>query len=640
VSWKHMFARKDIELLLAEMTGEHRLHRVLGPVALTALGVGCIVGAGIFVLTGVAAADQAGPSVIVSFVVAGLGCALAALCYAEFASMAPVAGSVYTYAYTTLGEIFAWIIGWDIILEYSMGCAAVASVWGNYLNELLGAIGLWTIPKPICTNPFSHIEGSTAHAILNLPAVVIMGLVTMVLVLGIRESARTNALLVLIKISVVFFVIFAGLAYIKPANWNAIPVTRRVLPQERVMPGLIKDYLNEEYKGQNLSQDELDRRAQEMQKMLTASYRMEWATMEVSRLQKVGKLSLDQTQKVLADTLEQYGGNLPATSADRAAVEKLLPKVREAGEKREASHWGILGYIGLNRWLLPLDDATRSPFAPYGFSGIMLGASIVFFAFIGFDSISTHAEEARRPQRDVPIGILVSLVLCTLLYIAVSAVITGMVPYPEINIHAPIAAAFTERAVAEQSLTLRISGGLIAAGGLAGMTSVLLVLFLSQARVFMAMARDGLLPQVFGRVHPRFRTPHVATLTTGVIICLVAALTPIHKLVEMVNIGTLMAFAMVCAAVMILRVQRPHVHRPFLCPALFIIAPAGILVNISLMLFLPVDTWLRLVIWLFIGILIYFFYSRRHSLLTQHLLHEIQAPRSDEDEEPSPEAGG
>jgi amino acid transporter len=640
VSWKHMFARKDIELLLAEMTGEHRLHRVLGPVALTALGVGCIVGAGIFVLTGVAAADQAGPSVIVSFVVAGLGCALAALCYAEFASMAPVAGSVYTYAYTTLGEIFAWIIGWDIILEYSMGCAAVASVWGNYLNELLGAIGLWTIPKPICTNPFSHIEGSTAHAILNLPAVVIMGLVTMVLVLGIRESARTNALLVLIKISVVFFVIFAGLAYIKPANWNAIPVTRRVLPQERVMPGLIKDYLNEEYKGQNLSQDELDRRAQEMQKMLTASYRMEWATMEVSRLQKVGKLSLDQTQKVLADTLEQYGGNLPATSADRAAVEKLLPKVREAGEKREASHWGILGYIGLNRWLLPLDDATRSPFAPYGFSGIMLGASIVFFAFIGFDSISTHAEEARRPQRDVPIGILVSLVLCTLLYIAVSAVITGMVPYPEINIHAPIAAAFTERAVAEQSLTLRISGGLIAAGGLAGMTSVLLVLFLSQARVFMAMARDGLLPQVFGRVHPRFRTPHVATLTTGVIICLVAALTPIHKLVEMVNIGTLMAFAMVCAAVMILRVQRPHVHRPFLCPALFIIAPAGILVNISLMLFLPVDTWLRLVIWLFIGILIYFFYSRRHSLLTQHLLHEIQAPRSDEDEETSPEAGG
>jgi APA family basic amino acid/polyamine antiporter len=640
MTWKHIFAKKDLEMLLAEMAGEHRLHRVLGPVALTALGVGCIVGAGIFVLTGVAAADIAGPSIIVSFVVAGLGCALAALCYAEFASMAPVAGSVYTYAYTTLGEIFAWIIGWDIILEYSMGCAAVASAWGSYLNKLLGAMGLWTIPEPLCTNPFSHIEGSTAPAILNLPAVFIMGLVTMVLVLGIRESARTNAILVLIKISVVFFVILAGLAYIKPANWNSIPVTRRVLPQERVMPGLVMDQLNQEYAGKNISRKELDSLAQHLQKMLTASYRLEWANTEVDRLQKAGRFSSERAQKVVADTLDQYGGDLPATPEDRTAVEKLLPKVRKAGEDKETSSWGILGYIGLNRWLLPLDDSIRSAFAPYGFSGIMLGASIVFFAFIGFDSISTHAEEARYPQRDVPIGIIVSLVLCTLLYITVAAVITGMVPYPDIDIHAPIAAAFTERAAAEKNMALRISGGLIAAGGLAGMTSVLLVLFLSQARVFMAMARDGLLPQVFGCVHPRFRTPHIATLTTGVIICLVTALTPIHKLVEMVNIGTLMAFAIVCAAVMILRVQRPHIHRPFRCPALYIIASAGILVNSSLMLFLPVDTWLRLVIWLAIGMVIYFTYSRRHSLLTQHLLREIQTPRSDEDEEPAQPAGG
>jgi len=633
MSWKHIFAKKDLEMLLAEMAGEHRLHRVLGPVALTSLGVGCIIGAGIFVLTGVAAADFAGPSVIISFTVAGLGCALAALCYAEFAAMAPVAGSVYTYAYTTLGEIFAWIIGWDIILEYSMGCAAVASVWGNYLNELLGAMGLWTIPKPLCTNPFSHIEGSTASAILNLPAVFIMGVVTMILVLGIRESARTNALLVLIKIIVVFFVIIAGMAYVKTANWNSIPVTRRILPQERVMLDLIKEQLNQEFKGKSISQAELDRHAQQMQKQLAASYRMEWAAAEVDRLQKAGRLSGNQAQQVLNETQKQYGPDLPVAQEESAAVEKLLPKVRKAGEQQATSHWGILGYIGLNRWLLPVDDATRSPFAPYGFSGIMLGASIVFFAFIGFDSISTHAEEARHPQRDVPIGILVSLVLCTLLYIAVAAVITGMVPYPNINIHAPIAAAFTERAAAEQSLTLRVSGGVIAAGGLAGMTSVLLVLFLSQARVFMAMARDGLLPQVFGRIHPRFRTPHVATLSTGVVICLVAALTPIHKLVEMVNIGTLMAFAMVCAAVMILRAQRPHVHRPFRCPALYLIGTVGILVNVSLMLFLPLDTWLRLVIWLAIGMVIYFTYSRRHSLLTQHLLREIQTPRSDEDEE-------
>jgi amino acid transporter len=543
-----------------------------------------------------------------------------------------VAGSVYTYAYTTLGEIFAWIIGWDIILEYSMGCATVASAWGKYLNKLLESLHLWTVPAQLSIDPFSHIEGSTAQPFLNLPAVVIMAFVTLVLVLGIRESARANAVLVLIKISVVFFVILAGLAYIKPANWNSIPVTERVLPQERVMPDLIKNYLNEKFKGRDLTQAEMDQHAQRLQKMLTATYRLEWADAEVNRLQQAGRLSADKAQQVVGETQKHYGGNLPSTADDRQAVDTLLPDVRKAGEAKASSSWGILGYLGLNRWLMPADDATRSPFAPYGFSGIMLGASIVFFAFIGFDSISTHAEEARHPQRDVPIGILFSLVLCTILYIAVAAVITGMVPYPEIDVHAPIAAAFTERAETENNLVLGVSGGLIAAGGLAGMTSVLLVLFLSQARVFMAMARDGLLPRVFGQVHPRFRTPHVATLTTGVVICLVAALTPIHKLVEMVNIGTLMAFAMVCAAVMILRKQRPDVHRPFRCPLLFLIAPAGIVVNLSLMLFLPLDTWLRLLIWLVIGIIIYVFYSRRHSLLTQHLLHEIQTPRSDDDD--------
>jgi basic amino acid/polyamine antiporter, APA family len=277
----------------------------------------------------------------------------------------------------------------------------------------------------------------------------------------------------------------------------------------------------------------------------------------------------------------------------------------------------------LNKWLVPIDDATRSPFAPYGLSGIMLGAAIVFFAYIGFDSISTHAEEARHPQRDVPIGIIASLVLCTVLYMAVAAVITGMVRYPDIDARAPIAVAFAQKAAETHSPALRVATGLIAAGGLAGMTSVLLVLFLSQARVFMAMARDGLLPPVFGRVHPRWRTPHVATIVTGVVICLIAALTPIRKLAEMVNIGTLLAFVIVCAAVMMIRVRRPDAHRPFRCPALFVIAPAGIVVNLSLMLFLPVDTWLRLVVWLLIGFVVYFLYSRRHSRVAQHLLREL-----------------
>jgi len=278
---------------------------------------------------------------------------------------------------------------------------------------------------------------------------------------------------------------------------------------------------------------------------------------------------------------------------------------------------------------VPIDDATRSPFMPYGFSGIMLGASIVFFAFIGFDSISTHAEEARHPQRDVPIGILTSLGLCTVLYIVVAAVATGMAPYPEIDIGAPIAAAFAQKAALQGSLLLRLSAALIAVGGLAGMTSVLLVLFLSQARIFMAMSRDGLLPQVFGTVHPRFRTPHVATIVTGVVICVTAALTPIYKLEEMVNVGTLMAFVIVCAAVWVLRVQRPAAHRPFRCPVLGIVAPLGIVVNFALMLFLPLDTWLRLVIWLVLGLVIYFLYSVWHSHLTRHLLREIQQPRSE-----------
>jgi APA family basic amino acid/polyamine antiporter len=267
----------------------------------------------------------------------------------------------------------------------------------------------------------------------------------------------------------------------------------------------------------------------------------------------------------------------------------------------------------------------------YGLSGIMLGASNVFFAYIGFDSISTHAEEAKNPQRDVPIGILTSLTLCTVLYVAVAAVVTGIMPYPSIDVKAPIAVAFHDKAAVVESPILRWATVIISIGGLAGMTSVLLVLFLSQARIFMAMARDGLLPSVFGRIHPRFRTPHIATMVTGVVICVTAAFTPIYKLEEMVNVGTLMAFIMVCAAVLVLRFQRPNIHRPFRCPLLWLVAPLGILVNLSLMLFLPIDTWLRLVVWLLIGFVVYFSYSWWHSRLhlARHLIHEIQEPRDE-----------
>jgi APA family basic amino acid/polyamine antiporter len=604
-------------MLLAEMAGEHRLHRVLGPVALTSLGVGCIIGAGIFVMTGRAAAQDAGPAVIVSFAVAALGCALAALCYAEFAAMAPVAGSAYTYAYTTLGEIFAWIIGWDLILEYAMGCATVASAWSGYLNEFLRAIsGGWLrIPWYLLSDPFTKVDGMQPW--LNLPSIAIMVLVTTVLVIGIRESARTNATLVIIKLVVVVFVVAVGWAYVRPANWTAVPYSARALPEEQELPSLAQKQL-----GRGAAAKDIDK----LTKQTAAVYRIHWFQEEAQRLQNAGKLSAREAATMTADLSKKLDPRLPQTGRDVRAVAELLPKVHEAGERKAADSWGILGLLGLNAWLLPIDDATRTPFMPYGLSGIMLGASIVFFAYIGFDSISTHAEEARNPQRDVPVGILVSLLLCTLLYVAVAGVITGMMPYPQIDIKAPIAVAFREKAALENSPLLRGATVLIAAGGLAGMTSVLLVLFLSQARIFMAMARDGLLPAVFGQIHPRFRTPHIATICTGAVICLTAALTPIMDLEEMVNVGTLMAFVIVCAAVLVLRIQRPHVHRPFRCPMIGLVAPLGMLVNLILMLFLPLHTWLRLVIWLLIGFVIYFFYSRRHSHLARHLLHEIQKP--------------
>ena len=648
VNLKHIFARKDLEALLAEAAGEHRLHRVLGPWALTALGIGCIIGAGIFVMTGRAAAQDAGPAVVLSYAIAGLGCVVAALCYAEFAAMAPVAGSAYTYAYTTLGEIFAWIIGWDLILEYAMGCATVASAWTHYFNVLLKSIGLWPVSAALSHDPFWS-EGNV-HGIFNLPSVVIMGLVTVVLVIGIRESARTNATLVLAKLAVVLFVIAVGWGYVNRSNWTQISVARRALPQEKkLIPDEIEKYLDtlrdvqraaERYPGlipaeakQQLATAAADEdtasRAARIKRQVVASYRLVRQTEEIGRLKQQGTLSAEQAEAELRDLQARLAADMPQSAQDRQTTADILAEVRGKETAAEADSWGLLGLLGLNHWLVPIDDATRSPFMPFGLSGLMLGASIVFFAFIGFDSISTHAEEARHPQRDVPVGILVSLSVCTLLYIIVAAVITGMVPYPEINTEAPIAAAFARQATAQDALLPRIWAGVIAVGGLAGMTSVLLVLFLSQARIFMAMSRDGLLPRVFGTVHPRFRTPHVATIVTGVVICATAALTPIYKLEEMVNIGTLMAFAMVCGAVLILRVQRPAATRPFRCPMLPLIAPLGILLNLALMLFLPLDTWLRLVIWLAIGMLIYFFYSRRHSLLTRHLWHEIQMPREE-----------
>lgn len=520
--WKQLFAAKSLETLQAEVHGEHRLRRVLGPVALTASGVGAIIGSGIFVMTGRVAAEQAGPAVVLSFIVAGIGCLFAALCYAEFAALAPVAGSAYTYGYATLGELFAWIIGWNLILEYAMACSVVASSWTRYFNELLLTIFNTRIPEFLSYDPFTK-----AGAWFNFPSMLITLAITIILIRGIRESATTNNILVFVKIGVVLFVIFAGLAFINRQNWISIPVTARLPPKA------------------------------------------------------------DETER-----------------------------------------WGLLALVGINNWLAPLDDAVRNSFIPYGLSGIISGAALVFFAYIGFDAVSTQAEEARRPQRDVPLAILASLILCTVLYIGVSVVITGMIEYPKIDTEAAVAAAFRQKGEQIDAPVfkgmLRAASGLISVGALAGMTSVLLISFLAQVRIFLAMSRDRLLPpKIFAAVHPRYKTPHLSTAYVGIVIALVAAFTPITMLERMVNIGTLMAFVIVCAAVMVLRKRRPNIERPFRTPWIFVVGPLGITVNVILMLFLTPFTWQCWAIWLAIGLVIYNFYGRHHSLVGRQLRGEV-----------------
>ena len=559
------------------MAGEHRLHRVLGPVSLTSLGVGAIIGAGIFAMTGRVASEDAGPAVVLSFVIAGVACMLAAFCYSEFAAMAPVAGSAYTYTYATLGELWAWIIGWDLVLEYAMSCSVVAAHWSHYLDEFLWISFGWHIPPQWLSDPFTPmiVDGVAVPAYVNLPAILIMLLVTGILVLGIRESAATNAALVIVKVVVVLFVIVLGCSFVRVSNWTGIGVEQRKVSD-------VGDYLD---RNPHLA----------------------------AKVPEGAVTSLTDGSELLKQVPELESDISPG---ERLQVERL---------PNEAKKWGLLGVLGIRHWLQPLDDAVRSPFIPYGFSGLMVGAALVFFAYIGFDSISTHAEEAVNPQRNLPIGIFASLVICTLLYVLVAGVITGMEPYPDIDSEAAVAAAFRKQAELTNSGLLRASAWLIALGALAGMTSVLLVTFLSQARIFLAMAHDGLLPHsIFGVVHPRFRTPHRSTILTGVSICLVSGVLPIRLLEEMVSIGTLMAFVMVCASVLVLRVTRPDAQRPFRCPAVYLVAPLGVAVNLAMMAFLPLDTWLRLVIWLALGLCIYLAYGHRHSRMGHELQLQFQ----------------
>jgi APA family basic amino acid/polyamine antiporter len=518
-----LLATKPLNLLLAESqeTGEHSLKRTLGVFQLTALGVGAIIGAGIFVLSGLGA-HYAGPGLMLSFIISGLGCAFAGLCYAEFAAMIPLAGSAYTYAYATLGELFAWIIGWDLTLEYAMGASTVSSGWSNHFIELLDILHIrmplwlaydhWTALRTaqnviarqmaqaqdpslvVGTQPFlNKVQAiitaqppelvQRAHELLgaphifgvefgfNLPAFIIALVITTILVIGIKESARFNATIVVIKVSVVLFVLALGSRFVNPANWG-------------------------------------------------------------------------------------------------------------------------------HGW---------SEFAPYGFGGIGAGAAYIFFAYIGFDAVSTTAQEAKNPQRDLPIGIIASLLVCTALYIGVAAVLTGMVPWREINIEAPIARAFMDRGLTTASHVITL-------GALAGLTSVMLVMLLGQTRVLYSMANDGLLPKkFFADIHPKFRTPWKNTLLVGLLAAAVGSTVPIDDIGKMVNIGTLLAFVIVCIAVMVLRNTNPGQHRPFRTPWVPVVPILGICFNGYMMYKLGWLNWARLIIWLIIGLVIYFAYGRHHS---------------------------
>jgi APA family basic amino acid/polyamine antiporter len=512
----NLFTKKPLALLMRdaeEGSGDghpHALKRVLGPMNLIMLGVGAIVGAGIFSLTGTAAAHYAGPAIVYSFVLSGVLCALAGLCYAEMAAMVPISGSAYSYSYATMGELVAWIIGWDLILEYAFGAVTVAVSWSGYFYSLLHkTLGIefpeWAIR--LTGGPWDLVtlaDGTTkVYGWWNVPATFIGLAVAAILYRGISESAWVNNVIVMVKVAIVIGFILLGWAVIDSANW-------------------------------------------------------------------------------IGDAAASNG------------LSSLVPPatVTEQGARTVSS---------------------------YGWMGVLTGAGVVFFAYIGFDSVSTTAQEARNPKRDLPIGIIVSLVVCTVLYILMALVMTGVVHYSQLGVADPVAVGI-DAIVSKREwpdTAGKILSFLVKFGALAGLTSVILVTMLGQTRVFYSMSRDGLLPW-FKHVHPKYHTPHHATAVTGVFVGLFAGFMPLSLVGELVSIGTLLAFMLVCIGVLILRITNPEFERPFKTPAAWVVAPLGALACVGLMYGLPGDTWLRLIIWLVVGFGLYFFYGYRHSRLHRH----------------------
>ncbi len=468
-------------------TDEGDLKRSLGPIHLISLGIGCIIGAGIFVLTGQAAATYAGPGVVYSFAIAGLGCLFAGLCYSEFASMIPVAGSAYTYTYATLGKFVAWVIGWNLVLEYLAASSTVAVGWSGYFNDFMSHIGM-PIPAmfngaPIAMQSLNNF--TTTGSIINLPAVILIGFITSILVIGVKASANFNNVMVAIKLTIVLVVIFACYSYIVPANHTPF------------VP--------------------------------------------------------------------------PST--------------------------GGIGH--------------------FGWTGVFRATGVLFFSYIGFDAVSVAAQEAKNPQRDIPLGMLGSLLICTALYMVMSYVLTGIAPYQTLNVAHPVSQA-VEALPGTRWLTQYVN-----IGAVVGLASVVLVLLLAQSRIFYAMGRDGMIPEAFHKIHPRFRTPYKSSIITGIFSAMLAGFLPLDILGQLVSIGTLAAFAIVCVGVMVLRVRAPHAKRPFRTPLVWVTAPLGIGMCLFMMAFLPLDTWLRLAIWTAIGLVVYYFYSSKHAKPSKYVVKNL-----------------
>ena len=476
----NVFRRKSVTQLQADALTDHSLKRALGPINLTALGVGAIIGTGIFVLTGTVAAVNAGPAVILSFVFAGVAAIFAALCYSEFASLVPMAGSAYTYGYATMGELIAWIIGWDLILEYALGAVTVAIGWSGYVVSFLADFGIH-IPAKLSAARGTQVlleDGSSVTAVFNLPAVLIIFVITTLLVVGIKESVNFNNFIVLVKVAVVLLFIAFATGAIKTSNWHPF---------------------------------------------------------------------------------------IPPNAGPRDA---------------------------------------------FGWSGIMAGAGVVFFAYIGFDAVTTAAQESKNPQKDMPIGIIGSLLICTLLYIVVSAIATGVVPYQELNVPDPIALVADRAGLGWMSTFIKM-------GAIAGLSSVILVMLMGQSRIFWTMSNDGLLPQFVNKVHPRFQTPWITSIITGVVVAFFAGLLNVREAASLVSIGTLLAFVIVAVGVLVLRVREPELERPFKAPFVWFVAPAGALSALYLMSALPLHTWERLIIWFALGMIVYFAYGIRKSKLRE-----------------------